>query len=144
MTDRFRKGFDPIQHGLLRTLYGDLVPPVQMLVVRPGLYRVVDHMFANLGRLSDRRSLRVARVESRNAGFLQVVTTGGARGADDIISITEDEARHTCEHCGKPARLVVKVGLEALLTTPEIELGDRLLCTDCAHEFQKEIAHDDR
>lgn len=137
MTDRFQKGFDAHQHGLLRKLYGDLVPPLQMLLVRPGLYRIVDRMFAELGRLPDRRDLRVARVESRNAGFLEVVTTGRASGAGDIIYDAEQTARQTCEHCGKPARLIVKVGLESLLSSPDVELGDRLLCVDCAAEFQK-------
>ncbi|MGO8083518.1 hypothetical protein [Rhizobium leguminosarum] len=138
MSDRFRKGFDPIQHGLLRTLYGDLVPSLERIRVRAGLHSVVDEMFAQLGRLPDRRSLRVVRVETRSAGFLFIETGGLAPGAEDIIAGAKDAARSTCEHCSKPARLVVKVGLEALLATPDLVLGDRLLCVDCAHTFQKE------
>lgn len=138
MMDRFPKRFDAHQHSLLRKLYGDLVPPIQMFLVRRGLYRVVDKMFAELGRLPDRRSLRVVRVESRHAGWLEIVTTGGARGAGDIIVAAEDEARSTCEHCGKPARIVLKVGLETLMASAEIEPGDRLLCMDCSDTFRKE------
>lgn len=137
--DRFPKGFDLRQHGLLRTLYGDLVPPLEFIAVRPGLHGVVDRMFAELGRLPSRRGLRVLRVESRNAGYLVIVTTGSAAGAGDIVAVAEDTARHTCEHCSRPARLVVKVGIESLLTSPGVELGDRLLCMDCADEFRKEI-----
>jgi hypothetical protein len=144
MTDRFPfpKGFDAYQHGLLRALYGDLVPPLESIHVRPGWYRIVDEMFAQLGRLPSRRGFRIARVEARNAGYLVVVTDGAAAPAEGFIAAACEAARSTCEHCAKPARLVVKVGLESLLSSPNLELGDRLLCTDCAHEFQKEIAHD--
>ncbi|MBY5329552.1 hypothetical protein [Rhizobium leguminosarum] len=143
MTDRFPKGFDPIQHGLLRKLYGDLVPPFESIRVRPGWWPLVDQMFARLGRLRDRRNLRVLAIETRYAGHLVVPIDGIATDAPDIVYDTEEAARHTCEHCGKTARLIVKVVLESLLPAPEIELGDRLLCTDCSHEFKKEIAHDD-
>ncbi|TBY57705.1 hypothetical protein E0H39_29815 [Rhizobium leguminosarum bv. viciae] len=136
MSDRFQKGFNAHQHGLLRTLYGELVPRLEYIRVRPGWHRLVDEMFAQLGRLPDRRGLRVARVETRNAGVLAIETTGLAAGAEDMIASTKEAARTTCEHCGKPARLVVKV------SAPFIELGDRLLCVDCAHMFHKEIAHD--
>lgn len=96
-------------------------------------------MFAQIGRLPHRRDLRVVRIESRNAGWLEIVTTGGAAGAGDIIADAEEAARRTCEHCSKPARMVVKVGLESLLSAPDVVLGDRLLCTDCADAFRKEI-----
>lgn len=137
MTDRYPKGFDVHQHGLLRKLYVELVPPLQMILVRPGLYGVVDRMFAELRRLRD-RSLRVARIESRNAGWLEIVTTGGARGAGDIIADAEEAARSTCEHCSKPARMILKIGIESLLSSLDVELGDRLLCVDCANDFRKE------
>lgn len=143
MTDRFPKGFDPVQHGLLRALYDDLVPPLESINVRPGWYRIVDHMFARLGRLRDRRGLRVLSVEARYAGHLIISIDGIATDVPDIIYDAEEAAHATCEHCGKPARMVVKVGLESLLSSPDVELGDRLLCTDCAHIFQKEIANDD-
>ncbi|MBY5873756.1 hypothetical protein HFN53_17195 [Rhizobium leguminosarum] len=144
MTDRLPKGFDAQQHARLRLLYRDLVPPLESIRVRPGWYRIVDEMFAQLGRLPSRRGLRIGRVETRNAGFLVIERTGCAEAADDIIAAAKDAARSTCEHCGQPARLVVKVGLESLLSAPDIELGDRILCVDCAHEFMKEIVHDDR
>ncbi|MGO7083529.1 hypothetical protein [Rhizobium johnstonii] len=118
------------------------MPPLDRIRVRAGLHAVVDQMFAQLGRMADRRGFRIVRVESTNAGFVIIETSGLAAGAEDIVAEAKEAARTTCEHCGKPARAVVKVGLEALLTTPEIELGDRLLCTDCSHEFMKEIAHD--
>ncbi|NKL63329.1 hypothetical protein [Rhizobium leguminosarum] len=144
MPDRFPKGFDAHQHGLLRALYGDLVPPLDRIRVRAGWYRIVDQMFAQLGRLPDRRGFRVGRIEARNAGFLVIETSGLAAVAEEIVAQTKEAARHTCEHCGMPARLVIKVGLESLLTAPDVELGDRLLCVDCSHEFMKEIVHDDR
>lgn len=138
MADRFAKGYDPHQQGLLLTLYGDLVPQIQMLLVRPGHHRIVDRMFAELGRLPDRRSLRVVRVESRNAGWLEIVRTGSALGSGDIIADAEEAVRSTCEHCGKPARIVLKVGLESRMSSPELELGDRLLCMDCSDNFRRE------
>lgn len=138
-TDRFSKGFDAHQHGLLRTLYGDLVPPLDMISVRAGWYVIVDRMFAQLGRLKNRRELRVGRIETRNAGYLEIVTSGGAAGAGDIVAEAEEAARRTCEHCSKPAHMVVKTGLESLLSSADIERGDRLLCMDCAAVFRREI-----
>lgn len=140
MTDRFTKGFDAHQHRLLRTLYGDLVPPLEMISVRAGWYGIVDRMFAQLGRLQNRRDFRVRRIVSRNAGYLEIVTSGGAAGAGDITAEAEEAARHMCEHCGKPAGMIVKVGLEALpVIGNELELGDRLLCVDCSNTFRREI-----
>lgn len=138
--DCFQKEFDPVSNRRLRELYGDLVPSLDFLIVRPGLYRVVDRMFADFGRLPDRRSRRVVRVESRNAGWLDVVTTGSSRGASDIIVDAEDVARDIWEHCGKPAHMVLKVGLGSLLAIPRLELGDRLLCGACTNEFRKETS----
>ncbi|WP_427145221.1 hypothetical protein [Rhizobium pisi] len=140
MTDRFSKGFDPVQHGLLRALYGDLVPPLESISVRPGWYRLVDRMFARIGRLRDRRSLRVLAIETRYAGQLVIQIDGMATDVPDIIHEAHEAAWTTCEHCGKPARMIVKVGLESLLSSPDIELDDRLLCVDCSHEFRKENA----
>ncbi|MGO7445161.1 hypothetical protein [Rhizobium ruizarguesonis] len=144
MADRFPKGFDAHQHGLLRTLYGDLVPPLESIRVRVGWYRLVDQMFARFGRLRDRRNLRVLAIETRYAGHLVVRIDGIATDVPEIVYDAEEAARHTCEHCSKPARMIVKVGLESLLASTDVELGDRLLCTDCAHLFQKEIADDYR
>lgn len=140
MIDRFPKQFDSVQHERLRELYGDLVPTLDFMVVRRGLYCVVDRMFAELSRLPGRHDLRVVRVESRNAGWLVVVTTGEARGASDIIAAAESAARDSCEHCGKPADMVLKVGLESLLTMPRLQLGDRLLCVTCTNEFTSETS----
>lgn len=144
MTDRYPKGFDSQQHGLLRKLYGDLVPTLESIRVRPGWHRIVDHMFAQLGRLPSHRGFRVFSIQTRNAGFLVIETSDLSKAAEDIVAAAKDAARHTCEHCGQPARLVVKVGLESLLAAPEVELGDRLLCVDCSDKFHKEIAHDHR
>lgn len=138
MTDRHPKGFDPIQHGLLRKLYGDLVPPLESIRVRAGLHAVVDNLFAQLGRLPSRRGFRIRRIETRNAGFLVIETSGIAAGAEDTVGEAKEAASSACEHCGKSARLVVKVGLESLPTAPNLELGDRLLCLDCANYFRKE------
>ncbi|NKQ73407.1 hypothetical protein C3Y89_24185 [Rhizobium sp. UPM1132] len=137
--DRFPKGFDPVQHGLLRTLYGDFVPLLESIRVRAGWYGIVDEMFARLGRLRNRRDFRVLSVATRGAGNLVVETKGNASDVPDIIHEAHEAAYRTCEHCGQPSRLVVKVGLEALLSSPDIELGDRLLCVDCADEFMTEI-----
>ncbi|MEF3134583.1 hypothetical protein OS035_24310 [Rhizobium sp. 268] len=138
MIDRFPKGFDAEQHARLRLLYGDLVPLLESIRIRPGWWRLVDNMFARFGRLRDRRGLRVLSVEARYAGHLVVRIDGMATDVPDIIHEAHEAAFRTCEHCGQPARLVLKIGLESLLSSPEIELGDRLLCTDCAHTFRKE------
>lgn len=116
------------------------MPFLDFLVVRRGLYRVVDRMFAELSRLPGRGDLRVVRVESRNAGWLVVVTTGGARGASNIIAAAETAARDSCEHCGKPAHVALKIGLESFLTMPRLQLGDRLLCVACTNEFRSETS----
>lgn len=144
MTDRFAKEFDSQQHELLRKLYGHVVPALESIRVRQGWHRIVDHMFAQLGRLPSHRGFRVFSIQTRNAGFLVIETSDLSKAAEDIVSAAKDAARHTCEHCGQPARLVVKVGLESLLTAPDVKLGDRLLCVDCSHKFQKEIAYDHR
>lgn len=139
MTDRFPLGFDREHHARLRRLYGDLVPPLECIRIRPGLYDLVDLFFACLGRLQPRRDLRVRRIETRNAGFLVIDLSGSAPGADDVVAEAEVAARHLCEHCGGIGRMVVKVGLETKLANSGLELRDRLLCLDCAAEFRKEI-----
>ncbi len=138
MTEHFPKEFDARQHELLRQLYGHLVPPLDALRVRAGLHAVVDQMFAKLGRLPRRRDIRVMSVETRNAAFLKVTMTGSAVGAEGIIADAVDAARHTCEHCGKLARSVFKIGLEASAWAPDLDLGDRLLCSTCTDEFRLE------
>lgn len=139
MTTRFPLGYNREHHARLRRLYGELVPSFDRILVRPGLYGIVDSLFSGLGRLPRRRALQVLRISTRNAGWLEIVMTGAAAGAGDVVLETEKAARRTCEYCGGSARLVVKVGLEVLLTRPDFELQDRLLCVDCASEFQNEL-----
>lgn len=140
MIDRFPRTYDPQQFERLRRLYGDRVPAFDRIRVRHGLHWIVDSLFAALGRLPTRNGpLRILRIETRRAGLLDVVTSGAAAGAGDILADAEQAARTTCEHCGGSARLVVKVGLEALRSHADLEPIDRLLCLDCADQFQKDI-----
>ena len=139
MIHRFPRTYDRQQFERLRRLYGDRVPAFDRIRVRHGLHGIVDDLFAGLGRLpKGREPLRVLRIETRRAGLLDVVTSGAAAGAGDILADAEQAARTTCEHCGGHARLVIKVGLEALLCHPALEPIDRLLCLDCADQFQKD------
>lgn len=116
MNDGFPLGYDREHHARLRRLYGDLVPPLERILVRNGLHGLVDELFSGLGCLSRRGELRVERIASRNAGFLELVTTGVAACAGDVVASVQEAARTTCEHCSGPARVVMKVGLEAALS----------------------------
>jgi hypothetical protein len=141
MSERFPRKFDHNQHQRLRKLYGERVPPIENILVRRGHHGLIDRMFAELGHLPhDRRRLRVLRIESKAAGWLKISATGTSTKAGEVLANTTQAARMICEHCGATGRLVIKVGLEALIHRPYLDPVDRLLCLDCAHAFQENIA----
>jgi hypothetical protein len=141
MSERFPRQFDHNQHQRLRKLYGERVPPIENILVRRGHHDLIDRMFAELGRLpQDRNRLRVVRIEIKAAGWLKISATGTSAKAEEVLLDVYEAARTICEHCGDAARLVIKVGLEALIHRPDLDPVDRLLCLDCAHVFQENTA----
>lgn len=134
----FALGCDHQLHARLRRQYGDLVPARNLVRVRSGLFDLVGRLFNSLATVGC-PDLRVVRIETRNAGFFVVETTGANAAANSIVTAITEAARTTCEHCSDEAQMIVKVGEEVRLIRPNIELQDRLLCLACASAFQNEM-----
>lgn len=83
-SDRFTLGIGRQYHARLRRLYGDVVPPRDVISIRSGLYDIVGQLFAKLAFIN-LRDLRVRRIETRNAGFSRSSQPAGVRGPNTLL-----------------------------------------------------------
>lgn len=118
--------------------YGDAMPPLEHLQIRRGLQSIVEDLFEKLADADRFRSCRVHGIDARNAGFLVIdarfsatATEADKRMCNRVLERIQERLSESCEHCGKPGEIVLKIGMEARLADPDIELGDRLLCAEC-------------
>ncbi|KQS74304.1 hypothetical protein ASG25_21140 [Rhizobium sp. Leaf384] len=146
-SDRYPLRPDSDWYDALVAAYGEEVPAIARMRFRRGLQSHVDAMDAQLKDLGLLPHVDILSITSRGAGYV-VIYAKYQSGIyeDDRIALDFCFERHAkalreaCEHCGTTAEIVVKIGMEALLANPSIDIGDRCLCSPCADAFQKECA----
>lgn len=105
---------------------------------RPGLQPIVGHLYEQLAELGLLDRVDICGIETRAAAFA-IIDARYRPGTheDDRIALdfafegAQGDLADTCEHCGRPGEVILKVGLEARLADPDVELGERLLCHEC-------------
>lgn len=143
MSDRFPLHPDVDWYEHLVARHSDAVPPLEHLQIRPGLQSIVEDLFEKLADADRLRACRVQGIVTRNAGFVVIdarfsatATEADKRMCNCILERIQERLAEACEHCGKPGEIVLKIGMEARLADPDIELGDRLLCRECYESWR--------
>ena len=138
MSDQFPLRPDPDWYAALVARFGDAVPAVEHVRVRRGLQQIVSDMYAQLSDLDLLRHVDIYGIETRTAAW--VILDARYRDGiyeDDRIALdfalekAQERLSEVCEHCGRGGALILKIGEEARLADPSVELGDRLLCEEC-------------
>jgi hypothetical protein len=142
MTDLYPLRPDLDWHASLIARYGDVVPAIDRLRIRHGLRVTVEDLIDQIVLADRYKVCRLAGVTTRNAGFvaIEVEFTEAAQEADRrligmVVRQYQEILSTRCEHCGSESNLsILKIGMEAMLADPDIEPGDRLLCSECLKE----------
>ncbi|NKJ72671.1 hypothetical protein GFL38_10385 [Rhizobium leguminosarum bv. viciae] len=138
MSDSLPLRPDAVWYDSMHQRYGAAVPDIEHLQIRRGLQSIVEDLFEKLADADRFRSCRMHGIATRNAGFVVIdarfsatATEADKRMCNRVLERIQERLSESCEHCGKPGEIVLKIGMEARLADPDIELGDRLLCAEC-------------
>lgn len=143
MSDRFPLMPDSEWHETMVARFGDHVPPITRLKIRRGLQQIVAEMFEFLSLHGLLDAVDIFGIRTRNAAYAVIDSRDRPSISEDdrialnlLFSKTQKLLSSVCEHCGRTGAIILKVGLEARLADPEIELGDRLLCQECYESWR--------
>jgi hypothetical protein len=94
--------------------------------------------------MADRfRVCRIHGITKRSAGFVVIdarcnsrATEADKRMCNFVLEPARERLSETCEHCGNLGEIILKIGMEARLEDPNIELRDRLICMECYESWR--------
>jgi hypothetical protein len=123
--------------------YGESIPAIERLRIRRGLQEQVESLFHDLDMADPFHACCIHGIDTRSAGFViinarfgDLATETDKRMCNRVLESARERLSEVCEHCGRHAEIILKIGLEARLADPDVELGDRMLCREC---YSKEI-----
>lgn len=143
MSDRFPLMPDSDWHEAMIARYGDAMPPITRLHIRRGLQQLVADLFEFLSSHGLLDEVDIFGIRTRSAAYVVIdwrdrpsISDADRDILDSEIEKTRERLSEVCEHCGRGGEIVLKIGLEAQLADPEVELGDRLLCSECYADWR--------